>query len=86
MFVRNECIATHNIIQDTIITIVLESGTHVERKAPHPFPCYIHLQVDILITKDVFRTLTCVVIVDLTHLDMVQCASSIITHAMTITV
>jgi hypothetical protein len=81
MLVRSECMTTHNIIHGTIITIVLESETHVERKVSHLFPCYIQLQVDILITRDGFRTLIGVVIVDLTHLDM-----SIITHAMTITI
>jgi len=84
--VRSECIATHNIIQDAIITIVLESGTHVERKVSHIFPYYIQLQIDILITRDGFQTLVGAVIVDLTHLDMVQCALSIITHAMTIAI
>jgi hypothetical protein len=86
MYVQSECTATHNIIWDTIITIVLESGTHVERKVSHIFPCYIQLQVDILITRNGFWTLVGIVIVDLTHLDMVQCASFIITHATTITI
>jgi hypothetical protein len=86
MLVRSECTTTHNITWDTIIIIVSESGTHVVRKVFHLFPCYIQLQVDILITRAGFLTLVGVVIVDLTHLDMVQWALSIITHAMTITV
>jgi hypothetical protein len=42
--------------------------------------------VDIVITKNDFQTLVDVVIVDLTCIDLVQCASTMIVHATTIVV
>jgi hypothetical protein len=42
--------------------------------------------MDIVITRDCFRILADVVIIDLTHTDLVQHASTMTTHAMTIIV
>jgi hypothetical protein len=38
--------------------------------------------MDIAITKDSFKTLVNIVIFDLIHINLVQCASITITHAM----
>jgi hypothetical protein len=63
----------------------------IEKWSPHtkrsfsPFPPpHTKTQVDIVITRDNFRTLADVVIVDLTHPNLVQCASTTIVHAATI--
>jgi hypothetical protein len=42
--------------------------------------------VENVITKDNFHTLVDVVIVDLTHIDLVQCASTTTTHATAIAI
>ncbi len=47
----NECKAVHDIFQDIIAAIILESGTHVKREVSHLFPCYTKRQMDILITS-----------------------------------
>ncbi len=79
MLCKNECIATHNTLQDAITTIVLESGA-LERKVSHLFPPHTPHQIDILITKGTFQMLANIIITHLTRLDMVQRASSTISH------
>jgi hypothetical protein len=65
-----------------IIIIAFESGTHVQRKVSHFFPYQTQQQMDILITKDGFQTLMDVIIVDSIHTNMVQRASTTMTHVM----
>jgi hypothetical protein len=64
----------------------LENGTHVHKEVSHLFSCHIQQQVDILIIRNGFRTLLDVIIVDMTHLNMVQQTSMTITHAMVMVV
>jgi hypothetical protein len=80
---KNECIATHNTLQDAITTIVLESGA-LERKVSHLFPPHTPHQVNILITKGTFQMLANIIIIHLTYLNMVQCASTTTSHIATI--
>jgi hypothetical protein len=37
LVLRNEHIIAHNILLDIVATIVLESGTHVQREVSHLF-------------------------------------------------
>lgn len=67
---KNECIATHNTLQDTIKTIVLDNGAH-EKEVSHLFPHQTPHQVDIFITKCTFQILADIIIIHLTWLDMV---------------
>jgi NCAIR mutase (PurE)-related protein len=78
---ENEHIAAHNTLQDTIATIVLESGTHVQKEVSHLFFHHTQQRVDILITRKKFQTLMDVIIVDSTCTNMVQQISKMITHA-----
>jgi len=80
---KNECIATHNTFQNVITTIVLESGAF-EIKVSHLFPPHTPHQVDILITKDTFQMLADIIIIHLTCLDMVQCASTTTSQIATV--
>jgi len=57
-----------------------KNGTHVQRKVSHFFPPHTHRRIDIVITKNKFRTLADVVIVNPTHINLVQQASMITTH------
>lgn len=86
---KNEHIITHNISRDTFITINLQSGarahTHTQRGL-QLFLCHIQQQINIFITSDDFWTLMNSVIVNPTCPDMIQCASSTTTCAMTIAI
>jgi hypothetical protein len=77
----SECTIDHDTLWDIAIVIVLKSGTHVQREVSHFLPCHIRRQVDNLITKNDFRTLMDNVIVDITHIDIVQWTSTMIAHA-----
>ncbi len=77
---------THDTFQNTVVTMVLESGAHIQREVSHLFPCHKQKQVDIVITRNDFWTLANVVIVALTCTDLVQHALLIIAHAITIAV
>ncbi len=76
----NERIATHDTFQDTIASIALESGAHVQKEVSHLFPHHTQWRVDILITKDDSWILTNVVIINSTCINMVQRTSMMITH------
>jgi hypothetical protein len=76
-------IVTHDMLQDTFVAITLESGTYIKKEVYHLFPCHTRRQVDIVITRDSFQTLAVVVIADLTCPNLVQCASTMTTHAST---
>ncbi len=80
---KNECIATHNTLWDVITTIVLKSGT-LERKVSHLFPPHTPHQINILITKGTFQMLPDIIIIHLTYLNMVQCASTMTSHIATV--
>jgi len=67
----SECIVAHDTFWDTIATIILENGTHVQREVSHLFPHHTQQRVDILITRNGFHILMDIVIVDLTRIDMV---------------
>jgi len=67
----NEHIVTHDTLRDTVATIALKNGTHVQREVSHLFPYYTQQWVDILITRDDFWTLMDVIIVDPIGIDMV---------------
>jgi len=53
----NERIITHDTIWNTIVTIVLETGARIQKKGSHLFPHHTRKKMDIVITKDNFRTL-----------------------------
>jgi len=38
---RSECTIAHDTFRDIVITIVLESGTHVHKDVFHLFPCHV---------------------------------------------
>ncbi len=77
---KSEHITTHDTLQDTIATITLESGTHVQKKVSHPFPHHTWKWMDIVITRDDFWTWANVVIANPTCTNLVQCASTMTTH------
>jgi hypothetical protein len=52
---ENECIATHDTFSDIVAIVVLESGAHVQKEVAHLFPCHTQRQMDIIITKEVFK-------------------------------
>jgi hypothetical protein len=67
---------------DIVTIITVEGGTHIQKEDSHLFSNHIWWRIDIFINiKDGFRTLANIIIVDLTYLDMIQCASSTIVHA-----
>jgi hypothetical protein len=77
---ENDCTTTHDTLQNTIATIASKSGAHIYREVFHFFPHDTQRWVDIIITKDNFRTLMDVVIANLTHTNLVQHASTMIMH------
>ncbi len=80
---ESECIVIHDTLQDTIATIALESGAHIQKEVFHLFLCYTWGQMDIVITRDGFQTLVDIVIANSTRTNLVQCASTT-THAIII--
>jgi hypothetical protein len=80
----NEHIATHDTLQNTITTIVLENGAHIQKEISHLYPHHTRRQMDIVITKDDLKILADIVIVDLTCTYLVQHALSTTMHAKTI--
>jgi hypothetical protein len=79
---RNEHIVAHDPLWDIVITIILESGTHVQKEVSHLFPYHIQQRMDILITKNNLCTLMDVIIVDLTCTNMVQRTLTTTTHVV----
>jgi len=65
-----------------IVTITLETGARILREASHLFPCHTQWWMDILITRDDFRTLMDIIIVDSTHTNMVQWTLTTTTHVV----
>jgi len=61
-----------------------KNGAYVQRKVSHLFPPHTQRRIDIVITRNRFRTLVDVVIVDLTHINLVQQASMTTTHRATV--
>jgi hypothetical protein len=59
------------MLQDIVVDIVSESGTHIYKEITHLFPCHIRKQMDIVITRDGFQTLSNVIIIDSAHIDLV---------------
>ncbi len=78
---ENDCTTTHDTLQNTIATIASKSGAHIQREVFHFFPHHTQRRVNIIITKDNFRTLMDVVITISTHTNLVQHASTMIMHA-----
>ncbi len=74
----------HDTFWNTIGAITSKSGAHVQRKVFHLFLHHIQRQVDIAITKDIFQTFVDVIIVNLTHTNLVQHALTTTTHPTTI--
>jgi hypothetical protein len=72
--------------KNIIVAIASESGAHLQKKVFHLFPCQTWKQIDIVITKDNFWTLTNVIIANLTHTDLVQCALTTLAHATIVAV
>jgi len=62
----------HDTFWNTIATIMLESGAHIQREVSHLFLRHTWKRVDIVITKNKFWTLADVVIVDPTHTGLVH--------------
>jgi hypothetical protein len=56
---------------------------HTFKNVFHLFLVTFSVKVNILITKDDFKTLVDVVITNMTYLNMVQCVSSMTMQAMT---
>jgi hypothetical protein len=61
---------------------LLESGTHVQREVSHLFLCHTQWWMNILITRDGFRTLMNAMIAYLIHTNMVQWTSTTTTHVV----
>jgi hypothetical protein len=51
---KSECIADHDTIQHTIVTITSESGAHVHIGVSHLFPYHTWKWMDSVIAKDDF--------------------------------
>jgi hypothetical protein len=79
---RSEHIVAHNTFRNTVTTITLENGAHVQREVSHLFLHHTIRQVDILIIRHNSRTLMDVVIIDPTCTDMAQQTLTIITHVV----
>jgi hypothetical protein len=47
----NECIVTQDNLWDTIVTVALENGTHVQKKVSHFFPLPNLMPINILIIR-----------------------------------
>ncbi len=80
----SEHITTHDTLRDTIVTITSKSGTHIRKKVSHLLPHHAWKQVDIVITRYSFWTLTNIAIVDSTCPNLVHRALTITLHATTI--
>jgi hypothetical protein len=74
------------MFQDTITTITSKSGVHVQKEVSHLFPQHARKLMDIFIIKNSFQTLVDIIIVDLTHLDLVQHVLTTIVHATIVVV
>jgi hypothetical protein len=83
---KSEHIVSHNILQNKIATIVLESETHVQTKCSYLFRYRIQQWINILITRDNFWTLVNIVITNLTYPNIVQCLMSMTMHATIVAV
>jgi hypothetical protein len=68
---KSEHTVVNDTFRDIIRTIILENGTHVQREVSHFFLHHIQQWMDILITRDGFRILMDIVIVNSTHINMV---------------
>jgi hypothetical protein len=68
---ENEHTSSHDTFQDIVVAIASKSGAHVQREVFHLFPCHTRKRMDIVITRDNFRTLANIVIVDPTRIDLV---------------
>jgi hypothetical protein len=79
---ENEHTTTHDTLWNTIATIALKSGAHIQRKVFHLFLRHTWRQVDIIITKDNFWTLANIVIGNPTRTDLAQWISTMTTYAM----
>ncbi len=83
---KSKRITTHDMLRNTIATITLDSGTHVQKEVSHLFPHHTWRRMDIVITVDDFWTWSDVVIANLTRTNLVQGASTTIAHVATIVV
>jgi hypothetical protein len=61
---RNEHIAAHNTLWNTIATIALENGTHIQKEVSRLFSYHTWKWVDIIITRNGFQTLVNIIIVN----------------------
>jgi hypothetical protein len=83
---KSERITTHDTFRDTIATIALKNGTHIQRKVFHLFPYHTQKRMDSVPIRGDFQSLANIVIIDLTCTDLVQCALMMTTHVITIAV
>jgi hypothetical protein len=82
---KNERITNHNALWNIIVTIVLESETHVQREVSHIFLCHTQWRMDILITRDNFQTFMDV-ITNLIHRNIMWWTSTETTHVTMMTI
>jgi len=83
---RSEFTVAHDMLRNIIATIAWESGAHIQRVVFHIFPHHTQRWMDIVITKDNFWTLANVIIGDLIHTNLVQCALVTTVHATIVTI
>jgi hypothetical protein len=72
----NKCTKTHDVIHNNFVAIVWDAGFHVGWEQLHAILSTtfnsFHRRVDIVFTKDGIRTLTNIVIVDSTWMDLLS--------------
>ncbi len=79
---ESECTTAHNTLQNLVVIIVSESGSHVQKEVSHLFLHHTQRQMDIFITRYGFKTLMEVIIVDPIRKNMVQQTSMMTTHVV----
>jgi hypothetical protein len=68
---ENECSTNHDMLQDTIVTIITENEPHIQRGVSHLFSCHTWKRMGIVIIINDFQILTNVVIIDSTCIDLI---------------
>jgi hypothetical protein len=78
---ESEHTTTHDTFQNIVVVITSQNGAHVKKEVSHFFSCPTQKQMDIVIARYKLWTLVNIIIVDLTHTNLVQWASTTTTHA-----
>lgn len=68
---ESERTTTHDTLQNTIAAIATKGEVHIQRQVSHFFSYHTWKRMGIVIIKDGFQTLTDVIIVDSTHIDLI---------------